>query len=158
MTEEPPDRERLWEQYKLLVEEYRFQVDLNWRRSQYFFVLNIAVLVAGIGLLSRPSPGPAGLIAAVFGLGALLAVLSMLANDTQHRYYRRARDRMQHAGELAGMASVSISTTPGMAGVGSRGRESPPKLGRLGRVQTFLRIMLVALAVIDLAALVAALT
>ncbi len=34
------DREELLELYKLALEDYRFQVRLNWGRSQYFLVLN----------------------------------------------------------------------------------------------------------------------
>lgn len=41
-------------QYDLAVAEYRFQVDLNWRRSEYFFVLNIGILVAANDLAGVP--------------------------------------------------------------------------------------------------------
>lgn len=78
MTEHALTDERQWEQYKLLVEEYRFQVELNWKRSQYFLVLNVAVLVAAVGLLTGSSPRPKILVGAVFVLGGLLAILSLL--------------------------------------------------------------------------------
>jgi hypothetical protein len=86
-----PDKAELQEQYRKAVEEYRFQVDLNWRRSEYFFVLNIGVLLAATTLLASQDV-PRGLVALVFGLGTLLAALSILANNTQSGYYHAARD------------------------------------------------------------------
>jgi len=68
MKAEAPD---LAEQYRLAIEEYRFQVDLNWRRSEYFFVLNIGVLIAA-STLSASELLPRALVGMVFGLGALL--------------------------------------------------------------------------------------
>lgn len=131
--------EDLQAQYRLAVEEYRFQVDLNWRRSEYFFVLNVGVLVAGATLLASGQV-PRGLVALVFCLGALLALLSIFANHTQHGYYRGARDlknRMEQALELGDRALV---TTPGQGS----------SIERLGKVGTFLRTMLIAIACVNL--------
>jgi hypothetical protein len=133
------DRNAIREQYRLSVEEYRFQVDLNWRRSEYFFVLNIGVLVAATTMLASQDV-PRVLVALVFGLGALLAFLSFLANDTQRGYYHAAREvKKKLEGDLD-LAGSAIATTPGM---GSR-------VARLGRVGTFLKTMLVAIACVDL--------
>jgi hypothetical protein len=139
-------REELQRQYDLAVAEYRFQVDLNWRRSEYFFVLNIGVLIAAATLLASHKV-PRLLIASVFLVGLLLALLSILANETQTSYYRSARDlKKKLEGEL-GIARFALATTPGMG--------SP--LRRFGKVGTFLRIMLAAIALTDLvgAALIA---
>jgi len=138
-----PDRD--WEHFKLLVEEYRFQVDLNWRRSQYFFVLNVGLLVAAVGLLSAARSAPDGMIAAVFAAGALMAALSLVANRVQHGYYRSARDAMRCAQRRLEL-DPPLATTPGM---GSR-------LERPGRVRSFLAIMLVTLACTDLAGAIVA--
>lgn len=140
------DKDREWEQYRLLVEEYRFQVNLNWKRSQYFFVLNIAVFVAGVSLLSASSAAT-GLIATIFLLGAMLAVLSIFANQTQHGYYREARDGVNRAQQLLNLGDLAIATTPGL-GSG---------VNRLGAVRTFLTVMLVALAIVDTAGALVAL-
>lgn len=129
----------LREQYRLAVAEYRFQVDLNWRRSEYFFVLNIGVMVAAATLLASESL-PRALVALVFGLGALLAGLSFLANDTQHGYYKSARELKKKLETQLQLEEVALKTTPGM---GSR-------IKRLGRVGTFLKTMLVAIALVDL--------
>lgn len=139
--------ERQWAQYHVLVDEYRFQVELNWKRSQYFFVLNLAVLVAGVGLLSASTPAPRGLIAGVFAVGALFAGLSIAANRTQRGYYRAARERMQRAADRLELGDAAIATTPGL------GSEAPRKVS----VTTLLEVMLTFLAIIDLAGVVAAL-
>ena len=53
-----PSRDDLWRLYTHAVEEYRFQVSLNWQRLQYFMGLNVAVLSVGAGLLRRrPTTG-----------------------------------------------------------------------------------------------------
>jgi hypothetical protein len=129
----------LREQYRLAVEEYRFQVDLNWRRSEYFFVLNIGVLVAGATLLASNGL-PEALVGLVFVMGALLATMSFLANDSQHSYYKAARETKERLEEKLELGDVALRTTPGM-GSG---------IARLGRVSTFLKTMLVAIALVDL--------
>lgn len=65
-------------------------------------------------LLSTSSSVPRGIIALVFLVGALLAVLSILANRTQHGYYRAAREvKGRLEGELR-LGDRALTTTPGM--------------------------------------------
>jgi hypothetical protein len=132
------DRGEVREQYRLALDEYRFQVDLNWRRSEYFFVLNIGVLVAGATLLASQEV-PRVLVGLVFGLGVLLALLSVLANKTQGGYYRSSRDLKASIEKELDLGAMSIATTPGMGST----------VTRLGRVGTFLRTMLIAIALVD---------
>jgi len=76
--------------YKVAVEEYRFQAQFNWSRTQYLLAFNAAILATAVGLMSRPGRGPA----LVFVLGAVTAVLAQFVVNTQQDYYRAARDRM----------------------------------------------------------------
>ncbi len=115
-------------------------MELNWRRSEYFFVLNIGVLVAALSLFSTDR-APRWLVALLFLIGALLALLSILANETQHGYYTAARDRKTELERTLGLGDIALTTTPGMGSA----------VKRLGRVGTFLKTMLIAIAVIDLA-------
>lgn len=133
------DRAELRDQYRLAVEEYRFQTDLNWRRAEYFFVLNVGVLIAAVSLLSAEKV-PRGLVALVFGIGASLALLSILANQTQHGYYRAARTIKARLEDDLELGVHALAITPRMG--------SPIK--RLGRVFSFLRVMLIGLAMVDL--------
>lgn len=103
-------------------------------------MLNIGVLVAAASLLSAQKV-PRALVALLFLVGALLAFLSFLANDTQRGYYTAARDLKAKLESRLHLSDVAIATTPGM-GSG---------VERLGKVGTFLKTMLVAIALVDLA-------
>ncbi|MEJ7741251.1 MAG: hypothetical protein WKF73_01150 [Nocardioidaceae bacterium] len=49
------------------MEEYRFQAQYNWSRTQYLLGFNVAILVAGTVVAARPGRGAA----LVFLLGAI---------------------------------------------------------------------------------------
>lgn len=131
--------EDLRDQYDRALDEYRFQVDLNWRRSEYFFVLNVGVLIAAATMFSSDDV-PRALVGVLFLIGVLLAVLSVLANEAQHTYYRAARAVKLELESRMQLDDLALATTPGM-GSGFR---------RVGRVRTFLKIMLIAIALVDL--------
>ena len=136
----PPDRKDLWQLYKFAVEEYRFQVNLNWQRSQYFLGLNAAVISVGAGLIhlgpeaARENGAP--LTVAVFLVGLVLASFSTFAVWKQHDYYRTTRNRMLHIGRLLELGQLAVATTPGAMGA------SPRRL----KVQTVTCAVLVVLA------------
>ena len=79
------------DQLKQAVDEYRFQVQFNWSRTQYLLALNVAILVAGTAVAAQGGAS-AGL---VFGLGIPIAALTGMAVRTMHGYYRNARDRFK---------------------------------------------------------------
>ena len=137
--------EQLWEQYSRCVDEYRFQVNLNWSRSQYFFVLNVAILVAGVGLLSATDM-PAAVPIVVFIVGAVTAFLSILASKTQHDYYKNIRDLKERIELRLRLGDLVLRTTPGMGGV----------RGRIAKLTTFQQFILALLLVADVTGLGAA--
>jgi hypothetical protein len=105
------------ELYRVAVEEYRFQAQFNWSRTQYFLAFNAAILAAAVALSAgRPA-------ALVFGLGAVAAVLSASAVHTQHGYYRAARNRMREVEERYGVPAEQRVTTT--ATLGGRPRPRP---------------------------------
>ena len=139
-----PARDDLWQLYKFAVEEYRFQVSLNWQRAQYLLGLNAAIISVGAGLIQL---GPeaakedgAPLTVAVFLVGLVLAVFSTFAVWKQHGYYRTTRNRMLHIGRLLDLGPLAVATTPGAMGA------SPRRL----KVQTVTCSVLVVLAGVDL--------
>lgn len=103
--------------YQLHAAEYRFQVELNWKRNQYFLALNVAVLVAGGGLLGGSS-GPRELLvaAAVFAVGGATAWLARQMIATQHLYYRNTRDRLRGIEADLALGQHGLGTTAGMGG------------------------------------------
>lgn len=110
------DSGELLEIYKVAVEEYRFQVSLNWARTRYLLVLNGAILAVGSGLLEVEREQQAWLIGAIFVLGALTSLHAAAVTAKQHSYYRNARDRMNIIGRGIGLPdNYLLATTPGMA-------------------------------------------
>ena len=94
--------------YKIAVDEYRFQAQFNWSRTQYLLGLNVVVLVAGTGVASRPGVGAA----LVFAFGALAAVLSASVVHTQHGYYRATRAHLQRVEDSLGVPATCAWTPP----------------------------------------------
>ena len=81
--------------YRIAVEEYRFQAQYNWSRTQYLLAFNAGILVVAVGLGSRAVP----LDVLAFVLGFAASVLTVLVVRVQHGYYRAARDHMRRIEE-----------------------------------------------------------
>lgn len=81
--------------YKIAVEEYRFQAQFNWSRTQYLLAFNAAVLAAALALIETTGD----VAALVFVVGTIAAVLSGLVVHQQHDYYRAARDHVRRIEE-----------------------------------------------------------
>lgn len=99
--------------YRLAVEEYRFQAQFNWTRTQSLLVFNTAILAAGTAV-----SGKFGTFAVpVFALGIVACVVGILVMRQQHSYYCAARDQMtrieeqQHIGR-----DVRVDTTSTLGG------------------------------------------
>lgn len=83
--------------YKSAIDEYRFQAQFNWSRTQYLLAFNVAILTAGTAVAASQPGRTASL---VFALGGFTSVMSSLAVRTQHDYYRAARDRLRRVETL----------------------------------------------------------
>jgi hypothetical protein len=133
-----------WQLYKIAIEEYRFQVNLNWQRSQYLLGLNAAIIGVGAGLIRLGQPvtpeNGAPLTIAVFVVGLVLALFSVFAIWKQHSYYETTRDRMLQIGRLLDLGALAVATTPGATGA------SPWRL----KVQTVTYAVLAMLAGVDM--------
>ena len=121
--------------YKVAVEEYRFQAQFNWSRTQYLLAFNAAILSAATAVASRPGRSAA----LVFVLGAVAALLSALAVHTQHGYYRAARDRMRRVEEALGVPQDERTDTTATLG----GRH------RVASVNQVVYLLFAAIAVAD---------
>ena len=82
--------------YKLAVEEYRFQAQYNWSRTQYLLAFNAGIITAAT-VLAASRPGRYSIF--LFALGFAAAVMSVFVVRTQHDYYRAARNRMRRLEE-----------------------------------------------------------
>ena len=133
-------RDELLDLYKIAVDEYRFQVTLNWQRTQYYLALNAALLAAGTGLLEAVRGRLNILIALVFFSGLASCILSILSGEVQHAYYRAARDAKARLETRLQLGDLALKTTTGMG--------SP--LHRLGTVVGYNRFLLGVLGAADI--------
>lgn len=125
--------DKLYEHYSLVVAEYRFQVDLNWRRFQYFLVLSVALLGTATGLYGGDVPRAVPV--ALFATGAAVSGLAVLAGNTQRTYYRSTRDLKARLEAALDLGDFAILPTPGMVGAGDAGRR-----GRVGRQRASVKV------------------
>jgi len=101
------------ELYKIAVEEYRFQAQYNWSRTQYLLAFNAAILAAGVGL--RVGAGAWAVL--VFLLGIAASVATIVVMRTQHGYYRAARDRLRGMEQRLGVPEAfRVDTTATLGG------------------------------------------
>ena len=147
MTDSNKPQHWLWEQYHVVLDEYRFQVDLNWRRSQYFFVLNAAILAAGIGLLASNTHLPDAVRALPFIVGLAVDILAIAANHRQRSYYEVTAATKNRIEDELDLGEFGVRPTPELGG---------PALGWLGRVTTFQIVVLVVLAFANIGGVVTA--
>ncbi len=129
-------REELLELYKLALEDYRFQVQLNWGRSQYFLVLNIGVIGIATGIAQG---GFTYLVAGMYVAGLALCVFSILALQAQRKYYISAREQKKRFEEALGLGESSITPV----------QRSDDTLRRFMTFKSFVNMMLVLLALLN---------
>jgi len=120
------NRPELLDLYKIAIDEYRFEVTLNWQRAQYYLALNAAVLTVATGLLKLADDEWWLFVAALFGVGVQTARVASKAIVQGHEYYRQAvykktlieylLGRLQRIRGFAhDAANLGIATTRGMA-------------------------------------------
>lgn len=147
MTATVPHNESadLFDLYKVRIEEYHFQVNLNWDRSRYFLAFNVGIVGLATGLLRIGAEGRGQwLVAGLFTFGVFAALLSLAAHNRQHGYYRRARDSFRVLeDELALPEEHRLGTTSGMRD--ERG------LRRKANVTNAINLLLSLLAALDAA-------
>jgi len=119
-----PERTELLELYKIAVEEYRFEVRLNWDRMRYYVALNATLLGVGIGLLRLEGGAIGGRVLSllVFIVGIVACRTGRNAVAKGQEYYHRAVSKKTFIESLLGIAgpvegyptSLAIGTTAGM--------------------------------------------
>ncbi len=81
--------EQLLELYKIAIEEYRFQVRLNWDRTAYQLTLNSGLIAIAVGLMKIGSAPLLNLfVGGIFLVGLAAAVVGIQNVLRGHRYYR----------------------------------------------------------------------
>jgi len=86
---EPLSNEDLFALYKIALEEYRFQVRLNWDRTTYHLTLSSGLIAVAAGLLKLGTASPVNLaVAGVFLIGMCVSVIGIKTIRKGHTYYR----------------------------------------------------------------------
>lgn len=133
-------REELLELYKLALEDYRFQVQLNQDRSRYFLVLNLTVIGIATGVVQLGQGSVSVLVAFLYLAGFLFCLFSIFALQAQRKFYHSARDQKRYFEERLMLGETSI--TP-VDRAGSR-------IKKLVTFKGFVNFMFVVLAVLNL--------
>lgn len=112
-----PSRDDLWRLYTVGVEEYRFQLQLNNQRFQWYVTLDVALITVGTGLLRLSSRGRGEtLTSLIFLVGIILAAFTARATAQGVTYQHAARVRASRAAELLGVTEFSAASTGGWRG------------------------------------------
>jgi hypothetical protein len=133
-------REELLELYKLALEDYRFQVQLNWGRSQYFLVLNIGIIGIATGIVQVAQGGISILVAGIYLAGIAFCLFAIVALRVQRKYYISAREQKKRFEEELELGDLSVTPV---------GR-SDKTLRRFITFKSFVNIMLGGLALLNL--------
>lgn len=119
-------RSELLDLYKIALDEYRFEVTLNWQRTQYYFTVNTAVVAVAASILKVNGLDgwlPPLIVGTLFVVGFVTARLARRMIDKGHTYYRRAVYKKTLIEHLLGRfqsvssdpsANLAIATTEGM--------------------------------------------
>jgi len=157
-------QERLFDLYRIALDEYRFEVRLGWDRTTYFLVLNSAILAAATGLLKLDDPPAVYLfITLLFVLGCAISGIGAKAIGKNHEYYRRTVVRKTVIENLLGLDdplpgmtpshSLAVGTTAGQHDhmqISANPDEWVNRKLRRSAITYWLRAILVAVAAVDL--------
>lgn len=124
MAEAPLSRDDLLALYKIALEEYRFQVRLNWDRTTYHLTLCSGLLAVAAGLVKLGPTAAVDLgIAAIFFIGMCVSAIGVKTIRKGHEYYRHTivkktllEDQLGLTRPLDGYASnptLAVGTTIG---------------------------------------------
>lgn len=120
-------RDELFDLYKIAIDEYRFEVDLNWQRTKYFCVLNAAIIAIATGLIKigEPENNISIFISMIFFVGIITSRLGIVSIRQGEIYYHRTIHKKTLIERELGLFDIksshektpidlTISTTPGM--------------------------------------------
>lgn len=133
-------RAELFELYRLALDDYRFQVQLNQDRSRYFLVLNLTVIGIATGVVQLGQGTISALVAILYLAGFMFCLFSIFALKAQRKFYRSARDQKQYLETRLELGAASITPV----------ERSESKASKLMTFKGFVNFMFVVLAVLNL--------
>ncbi len=133
-------RDELFELYKLALDDYRFQVQLNQDRSPYFLVLNLTVIGIATGVVQLGQGTISILVTILYLAGFLFCLFSIFALAAQRKFYRSARDQKMYFEERLELGAASITPVD----------RAESKASKLTTFKGFVNFMFVLLAALNL--------
>lgn len=116
--------EHLIDLYKIAIDEYRFEVRLNWDRTVFYLTLNSGLIAIATGLLKVEGRSFLNLVVAgVFFIGLCVSWIGIRSVRRGHDYYRRTivkktllEDRLGLTRpSVPGGTTLAVGTTSGQA-------------------------------------------
>ena len=141
--------DKLAKQYELVLQEYRFQVQLNWDRAKHYLVFNTALFGAAVALYKDARTwAPEGAVGLLLLLVALNSVAGQHAVAVGHEYYQEVRSLKTRLEKELGLEEYAIASTPGMQREHDMDTAGTPRSGkqRLFKIVTGIRTLLVVIA------------
>jgi hypothetical protein len=127
---EGPSKADLQKQYELVLQEYRFQIQLNWDRAKHFLVFNTAIVAAAVALYKTGTTPIAKLgVAALMLLAVANSLVGRNAVGQGHEIYRRIRSLKSKLERLLNLGDLAIQSTAGMKREHDVAPEGTPETG-----------------------------
>jgi hypothetical protein len=150
LTTDGASRLDLEKQYDRVLQEYRFQVQLNWDRTKHYLTFNTVLFAAAVALSNQGGSRVsfAG-ISVLLLIAALNSFFGQLAVKLGHEYYRSIRATKTSLEKALGIDAHAINTTPGMKREHDAAPEGTPRAGsnRSARITTHVRWLLTVLGI-----------
>ena len=167
MARTPRTQKALIELYRVAVDEYRFEVRLNWDRMQYYAVVNSGIIAVGTSLLrDAVSPAIILLSGVMFLVGLAMSIMGIVSTHKGREYYQETVLKKTIYEEILGLnnpvpgithprATLAIGTTSGHQDVAKilSGQTPQTFFQRLirNRIISYFIWLLIFLALIDIA-------
>lgn len=116
--------DELIEIYKIAIDEYRFEVQLNWDRTVFYLTLNSGLIAIATGLLKLQGSSFLNLIVAgVFFIGLSVSLIGLRSVRKGHDYYRQTVVKKTLLEERLGLTKSIDAGGPTMAVTTTAGQD-----------------------------------
>ncbi len=102
--------------YVAAHQDYQFQVNLTWSRTQYCLTLNAGLLSVAAALYKIGAEISVIPIIAVLSAGFIIAIFSILALKAGRSYYEPVNQRLRRLEYRLGIVDYGVRTTPEQGG------------------------------------------
>lgn len=126
-------RPDLQKQYELVLQEYRFQVQLNWDRAKHYLVFNTAIFGAAVALYNDAQHWAYAGVGALLFLAAFNSYVGTRALRLGHEFYQNIRATKALLERELGIEAFAILSTPGMRRDHGIEADGTPEAGRQRR-------------------------